>query len=643
MPSMGKSQPSNKSADTLSKTRAKTASDAGKPQDKTPEPPPKRPRRGFNTPPSPPPKRKLFQEKSEKSLDNHSKAPPTSFPNLTNAKEVDQAWNVGALQKMLKAVGESTAGSKSELISRIIDHARVDDISKISSSHVSKLSDLQVAFILQKHDVTLDLDNKIRRTQLRELIGKLRIKARSSTPPDDVANFSRLEQRIADMEKMINKLCNNVAGRKSAENSDHMEMSDSDPETLSDDANAKPGANSELGKRKAPADAADDDKFSTFASTLATALTDSLASFADSASGNNNSVAVIAKLDRTHPSLVDPRRHNNDPHKYGLLIRRMITVDYRDAGIAALSWRRSCKQQITIIHGMIHSGTSQSMYNEGETLFIAYVNECITLAIEHDFQASKYTALRAKQLGLWNESFNDMKTSLREAGRYMKSSQITYRLQMEDIMTTALDVGMSTAQIKNLQTTFKLRSALGSSFAGADDDFGAPPDAAYPPRGAAASSGPLHRQNATNGALSNDPRKPKKPNPGKVTFGGSGDNHNAPSQRTITGERMPLATSIMGAATHGASPCDLICGECGKGGSSDTGHRKFECPKKFALEHPGRTMPGFDRDGERIIAAWDGADINPSTKSQWLRMISQGYFTQPPFRSEPDKRPDLRK
>jgi hypothetical protein len=106
---------------------------------------------------------------------------------------------------------------------------------------------------------------------------------------------------------------------------------------------------------------------------------------------------------------------------------------------------------------------------------------------------------------------------------------------------------------------------------------------------------------------------------------------------------MPIATSIIGLTTDGAIPCDRVCGDCGKGGTTATGHRKFECPKRFAIEHPGRTMPGFDKDGERVAYSWDGNDINPGTKTQWQRMISQGYFTQPPFRNDPDKHPDMRK
>jgi hypothetical protein len=647
MPSMRTPKLSKPLVNTPPATRGTgfTASDVEKDVTAPDNPEPPRKKRRSDSTPQETPKRRLFGKgKGTKKDTSTQKAPLSSFPNIADPKAVDQAWKLSALQQMLTDVGEDSSGNKADLVKRIIEHARIDDTSKITEAHISKLSDLQVAYALQKHKIELDLDHKRRRIQLREFVQSQA--ARDSNKAEDLKSLSdigRLEKRLADMESMLAKFCKQPPPTGDNDDaSDKMEISDSDNDI-------KPDSSSSLslgsGKRKTPEL---DDKFSTFASSLATALADGLASFAES-TPNNNTAAINAKLERTHPALVDPRRHNNDPHKYGLLIRRMITVDYRDAGITALTWRRSCKQQVALIHGMIHSGTSQSLYNEGEALFISYVNECITLAVEYDYQASKYATLRTKQLGWWYESFNDIKTSLREAGRYMQASNVTFRMQMEDIITTALDVGMSNAQIRNLQTTFKLRSALGSQQGHSDDDdhdmshsFGGNRGTNPTLFGRASKHDSSTRLEAQQSGFNKSNKKDKK-----VSFGNAAnanDHAGAASRpRTSTGERMPIASAIIGASTHGAVPCDYKCSDCGKGGTADVGHRKFECPKRFAIEHPGRTMPGFDRDGERNPHAWEGNDIIPATKAQWLRMISQGYFTQPPFRNDPDKRPDMRK
>ena len=78
-------------------------------------------------------------------------------------------------------------------------------------------------------------------------------------------------------------------------------------------------------------------------------------------------------------------------------------------------------------------------------------------------------------------------------------------------------------------------------------------------------------------------------------------------------------------------PVDGTCYYCNvpPPGPGD-GHRQWECPKKFADEHPGRRMPGFDSAGARTPGSWNGNNTTADTKQQWTRMGRLGFFTLAP-------------
>ena len=98
---------------------------------------------------------------------------------------------------------------------------------------------------------------------------------------------------------------------------------------------------------------------------------------------------------------------------------------------------------------------------------------------------------------------------------------------------------------------------------------------------------------------------------------------------------MPNAQSVIGLDTGGSVAVTATCDDCGGK------HRLFECPRKFARDNPGKTMPGFDANGTRIPASWNGDNITPATKQQWLRMQGLGFFTLPPERGDPATMPAL--
>jgi hypothetical protein len=97
---------------------------------------------------------------------------------------------------------------------------------------------------------------------------------------------------------------------------------------------------------------------------------------------------------------------------------------------------------------------------------------------------------------------------------------------------------------------------------------------------------------------------------------------------------MPQAQDILGTDIAGTVAITSACNECGGK------HRRFECPRAFAKDHPGKTMPGFDANGARVPAAWNGDNITPATRQQWVRMQGLG-FTLPPERGDPATMPAL--
>jgi hypothetical protein len=307
----------------------------------------------------------------------------------------------------------------------------------------------------------------------------------------------------------------------------------------------------------------------------------------------------------------------------------MIELDYSSAGLAGIAWRNSFKTKSIEIQSMVHAESSQTAYLEGESEFIALINQCLGLAIEFDKDAARYATLRTRQLAWWFDAFNTIKQDLRQSTRFWKTNKLTFRLQMEDLMCTALGLGFSNAQLRNMKTTLKLRSDfLGGD---SDDDTGGPSSHVASASSRLATP-PFPKRPPPDSGNDLSTKRPRLPGPTPP----------ASSDKKFTGTRMPLAKSIVGANTPGAKDCDAVCDTCGQGGTPETGHRRFECPKLFAQEHQGKSMPGFSTTGERITSAWDGHNITPALRSQWIRLQSSGFFSQPPFRKNPDAVPVMR-
>ncbi len=104
----------------------------------------------------------------------------------------------------------------------------------------------------------------------------------------------------------------------------------------------------------------------------------------------------------------------------------------------------------------------------------------------------------------------------------------------------------------------------------------------------------------------------------------------APPRRTteVTGRKMPTARAIIGHNSGGSVAVNTKCYACCKALEKEgEDHRAWECPAKFASEHPGRSMPGFDEKGEHRPSAWAGDEITQETGQQWSRMQAMGFLT----------------
>ncbi len=491
-------------------------------------------------------------------------------------------------------------GSKSALAERLVSAARVDDADSLAVTDIDAMTDLQVAYALQQFGTSLLPTPGERRLQLRAALTE----QRPGTPPETV-DVDRFDSDRQDLLRQLQKKDDEIRRLKTASAGLGLPPVMSDTSCPSFDAPLEPVG--------LPINS-----LQLMASSIATAITDGLASANDSTSG----VAVSAKIDRTHPAHIDPRNHGNDPHKFGLLIKRMIEVDYASAGLAGIAWRHAFKAKALHIQALVHAEAQHNDFIEGESDFISLVNQCVSLSMEHDKDAAKYATLRSRQLAWWFDAYNTMKQDLRNSTRFWTSKTLTFRMQMEDLICTALGLGFTNTQLRNMKASLKLRSGFTNSIS--DDDCDSP------------RSGPssaLKRAPDFGSPLDRDspPSSKKSRPPGTV-----------PEGKKFTGQRMPIAKSIVGASTSGALDCDSTCEVCGIGGTPETGHRKFECPKLFAQEHQGKSLPGFSRSGNRIASLWDGANITATLRAQWLKLQSLGFFTLPPFRKNPDSVPVMR-
>ena len=342
---------------------------------------------------------------------------------------------------------------------------------------------------------------------------------------------------------------------------------------------------------------------------------------AATSSGTSGSVdsGTAAKIRKTKPALIDPREYT-DPNHLGMLVRRMIDFEIDpSAGLTAFTWSRTNREQVNQIHLLIHSSSSLENYQEGEAMFYSHVSELLNLASKFEVGAQDLHSRRTDQSLRWNETWTDFRKKIRDSSRFWPDPSKMYRLQLEDMMTTALGVGISNSQLKSLQTTTKLRGTFSTGQQSNGDNNGGNPGRAYvrpyPPAYPATVAYNPPRPAPLPSPQAPPPARAIPPAPGR-------------QPRVRSGTRMPTSRAIIGANSPGAVACDQTCYGCNlPPPAPGDGHQGWECPLRFATEHPGRRMPGFDAQGQKIAAAWDGPNITDATRGQWdiLRRV-HGLF-----------------
>ena len=83
------------------------------------------------------------------------------------------------------------------------------------------------------------------------------------------------------------------------------------------------------------------------------------------------------------------------------------------------------------------------------------------------------------------------------------------------------------------------------------------------------------------------------------------------------GFHFPFSTDLLG-PTIGQTPRATTCSRC-----FSTSHFRGECPLDWADN--GRPLPGFSRNGKRLVAKWNGAEPKRATFVEWLNFIADKH------------------
>jgi hypothetical protein len=505
----------------------------------------------------------------------------TSYPDLTDVVAIQQSYSLAELQRTMRALREDTTGTKGALAARMREHALRAPGHRV---HDTTLTDVQAIYVLQRMGIEVDTDPVTRRTRALEAlpagVDLTSTPSRATAPSEDVPSDERLPPS-ATLQAELSELRATVMALQTQLGA---------------------AARTQEADRQDPISNASD-----FAAAIVRAFQDVAPAGTDTHHPGTDT-QTAQRIRRTAPHLIDPRQHDNDPHKLGLMVQRMTTITFSDsAGLAAITWKRSSHDKVAAIHLLIHAESGAEDYAGGEARFFAHICELITLAAQHDVDAARYAPQRQQQLLWWMHAWDEMRQNVRDATRYWGDPVLAYRMQMEDLITTALGVGLSNAQLRNLHATTKLRRDLGVT----------------------------PRRNTPSAFVPDKPPAPGSFGGTRVAGGRPGMDGSTPApparrNTETTGKRMPTARAIIGHNSGGCVPVNTKCYACGKAPEKDgEGHRSWECPAKFAAEHPGRRMPGFDDRGARRPGCWDGDDITPETGRQWERMQAMGYFNTP--------------
>jgi len=520
-------------------------------------------------------------------------------------------------RKRIASADHSTEGSQSE----------GDDVEDLEAQDYDSGDDKHAA---QKHMRRRQAEPSVSSTTNR-LDRKRRKERRAATPEADNANLAELAKQVQTMHVQLQRM-QRVAARASLDGvgeagsarkrrrKSKAAVASSSGSSSSDEDGVR-ASKSYATKRSKKEDTSE----------LATAILTALETVGggDGFSGKETAASAgILAIERTHPALVDLTKHKNDAYRFGCLLRRATTIDFTEAeGLGSIAWEGLVEQRANKIHAMIHAGAPVETYHQGKSRFFEHITWLLGLCARHGRDANRYSSQRRSQLSDWPGAWGRYERWLTNATQYLSYGGEAQRLEMETLMATAMSVGQTPSQISKLRSAFKLRSELANA-GGQGNDGGRSFRGAYSRWQSRDEGGGSFE---SGGGLATRP-----PRRAQATGTGVQSSRDDRKVKRVCGRHMPSSVSILGEGVNGTVTLRLACNSCG-----GSGHRRYECPVQFYKEHK-KCMPGFNANGERVSAAWDGNRITADTKELWARMKAEGYFKIPPVEDDPDSMPDLR-
>eukprot|EP00961_Rhodomonas_salina_P269430 3640283-Rhodomonas_salina.3 len=228
--------------------------------------------------------------------------------------------------------------------------------------------------------------------------------------------------------------------------------------------------------------------------------------------------------------------------------------------------------------------------HQGENMFVMLVNDQIQRASMDTLATADDQQKQMQQQLVFNQEWIRFRKKAQGMTAHWSESGNAYTMQVELCIREALDMQMPLAEMAMLQKHNKFQSGF---------------------------------ENGSSAVPQHTPPLPTTPRKDVAICGGLQKGGPQPSQ-TPNSFPCPNAASLIGASTGGAiNKAKVTCTfrPC----PEKKGHHSTECP---AAANPGRTMPGFDLQGERKPESWDGNNITDETRIQWAKMQRHSVFVK---------------
>ena len=323
--------------------------------------------------------------------------------------------------------------------------------------------------------------------------------------------------------------------------------------------------------------------------------------------------------------------YENDPETMGHRLRRALHFDFDDSldpGVIAFG-----SQVQTLRTAIVQKVMSDMSYHQGKrqfSNFVIYLLKHIGNMEEKTVPGSKEK--RVVQMTDFVAADDKMETELDAYCATWNLGDIMKIKQMRLMISTALGSHLSQQSIKSMNKKEEFDNAMRQRYTGniefqqSNDGRGDSGSSNYIKTEMGATGGGSSMRGTSQGA-GRDNREVSF----QVTSSAKGPGELGPGSRVL-GKTCPNSVEIIGKDTPGAVAKFGKCNACGETNQHFSSHEAWECPKEFAKKEHGRTLPGFDKNGERVPSQWNKDSIEKAVKVQWLNMQKMGFFTVNPYK-----------